>query len=108
MLHKCESTVNERSRRRAGTVRSREVDVDDGRRGEFSKGLRRSSGSYELVFSSALLALIGFGLDRWLGTGPVLVILFAVAGFAGASIRLYFGYKYEMERQEEGAPWTAR
>ena len=34
------------------------ADVDDTTRGEFSKGLRRSSGSYELVFSSAILATL--------------------------------------------------
>lgn len=82
--------------------------MDDTNRGEFSKGLRRSSGSYELVFSSVLLALIGFGLDRWLGTLPLFVIIFAVLGFSGACVRLYYGYKYEIERQEQGAPWTAR
>lgn len=77
-------------------------------RGEFSKGLRRGSGSYELVFSSALLALIGFGLDRWLGTLPLFVTIFAVVGFSGACVKLYYGYKFEIEQQEQGAPWTAR
>ena len=84
------------------------VDVDDTTRGEFSKGLRRSSGSYELVFSSAILALIGFGLDRWLGTLPLFVTIFAVVGFSGACVKLYYGYKVEIEKQEQGAPWTTR
>ena len=82
--------------------------MDDTTQGEFSKGLRRSSGSYELVFSSVLLALIGLGLDRWLGTLPLFVTIFAVLGFAGACVKLYYGYKVEVERQEQGAPWTAR
>lgn len=84
------------------------ADVDDTTRGEFSKGLRRSSGSYELVFSSALLALIGFGLDRWLGTLPLFVTIFAVVGFSGACVKLYYGYKVEMDKHEQGAPWTTR
>lgn len=82
--------------------------MDDTTRNEFSKGLRRGAGSYELVLSSALLALVGFGLDRLLGTLPLFVTIFAVVGFAGACVKLYFGYKHEITEQEQGAPWTTR
>ena len=34
-----------------------------------SEGVRRSSGSYELVFSAALMGLVGFGLDTLLFGG---------------------------------------
>ncbi|MCU0267377.1 MAG: AtpZ/AtpI family protein [Acidimicrobiales bacterium] len=75
-------------------------------RGELTKDFRRSSGSFELVMSPLLFALIGFGLDRWLGTVPVLTILFAVVGFAGAAVKLYYAYKFEMDRHEAEATWA--
>jgi F0F1-type ATP synthase assembly protein I len=89
-------------------ARSREVQVTETRSNDFSRYMRRSTGSYELVLSPVLLALIGFGIDRLLGTGPVFVTIFAVVGFAGASVKLYFGYKTEMELHESEAPWKTR
>jgi F0F1-type ATP synthase assembly protein I len=82
--------------------------VDDARRGDFQKYLRRSTGSYELVVSSVLLALVGFGIDNLLGTLPWFTVAFAVFGFSGASVRIYYGYKTEMEMHEAGAPWRTQ
>jgi F0F1-type ATP synthase assembly protein I len=70
--------------------------------------MHRSSGAYELVVSPVLMALLGLALDRWLGTAPVFVISLAVLGLAGAVTLLYYRYKVEMDRHEEGAPWAAR
>jgi F0F1-type ATP synthase assembly protein I len=75
---------------------------------ELSNDMRRSSGAYELVVSPVLLALLGLALDRWLGTVPVLTVTFAIIGFAGAAVLLYYRYKLEMDRHEQGAPWKAR
>lgn len=75
---------------------------------ELTQAMRRSTGSFELVASPLLLALIGLGLDRLFGTTPLLVIVFAVVGFAGASIKLFYGYKLEMQQHESEAPWAAR
>jgi F0F1-type ATP synthase assembly protein I len=80
----------------------------DAGRSELSEDMRRSSGAYELVVSPVLLALLGLALDRWLGTTPVFVIALAVVGFAGAVTLLYYRYKLEMDRHEEGAPWAAQ
>lgn len=80
--------------------------MEPSQRGELTKGFRRSSGSFELVMSPLLLALIGYGLDRWFGTLPVLTVVFAVVGFAGAAVKLYYSYKYEMERHEAEASWA--
>ena len=68
--------------------------------------MHKSTGSYELVFSPLLLALIGYGLDRWLGTLPVLTIIFAVVGLVGACIKIYFGYMAEMDEHDKDAPWA--
>ena len=67
--------------------------------------MQRSTGSYELVFSTLILALIGFGLDRWLNTTPILTIVFAVVGLVGAVIKLIYGYQAEMAEHEANAPW---
>jgi len=68
--------------------------------------MHKSTGSYELVFSPLLLALIGYGLDRWLGTVPLLTIVFAVLGLVGACIKIYYGYVAEMDEHEKDAPWA--
>jgi F0F1-type ATP synthase assembly protein I len=68
--------------------------------------MHKSTGSYELVLSPLLLALIGYGLDRWLGTLPLLTIVFAVLGLVGACIKIYFGYMAEMDEHDKDAPWA--
>jgi F0F1-type ATP synthase assembly protein I len=75
-------------------------------RRELSEQMHRTTGGFELVFSPLLLALLGYGLDRLLGTLPVFTIAFAVIGLAGAVIKLYFGYRYDMEQHEANGPWA--
>jgi len=70
--------------------------------------MHKSTGSYELVFSPLILALIGYGLDRWVGTLPLFTIIFAVVGLVGACIKLYFGYVNEMDEHTKDAPWAKR
>jgi F0F1-type ATP synthase assembly protein I len=67
--------------------------------------VRRSTGGFELVLSPLLLALIGFGLDRLFGITPVLTVLFAVVGFAGAVTIIVIGYDREMGEHADGAAW---
>ena len=64
-----------------------------------SEGVKRSSGSYELVFSAALMGLIGFGLDTLFGIRPVLTIVLAVLGATGAVASIYFRYREAMRRE---------
>lgn len=64
-----------------------------------SEGVRRSSGSYELVFSAALMGLVGFGLDTLFGIRPVLTITLAILGAAGAVASIYFRYREAMRRE---------
>ena len=67
--------------------------------------VRRSSGGFELVLSPMLLALIGFGLDRLIGITPVLTVLFAIIGVAGAVTMIVIGYDREMGEHTDGASW---
>ena len=62
--------------------------------------LAQSSGSYELVLSAVIFALIGWAVDRWLGTTPVFILVFTVAGFVGAAASLYYRYKYRISQIE--------
>jgi F0F1-type ATP synthase assembly protein I len=70
--------------------------------------MNRSSGAYELVVSPLILAGLAFLIDRWIGTTPVLTVIAALLGLAGAVIKLYYVYGHEMARHDDGAPWAAR
>lgn len=63
----------------------------------------RSHGSFEMVLSPALLALAGWWIDGRLGTGPWLLVLFAVLGLAGAVVKIVYGYRAEMATHREAA-----
>jgi F0F1-type ATP synthase assembly protein I len=80
--------------------------VDRSQRRELTEQMGRSTGSYELVFSPLLLALIGFVVDGWLGTRPIFTIMAAVFGLAGAVVLIYYRYANEMDQHDEGAPWA--
>jgi len=82
--------------------------VDVSQRRELSEQMHRTTGGFELVFSPLLLALVGYGLDRLLGTLPVFTIIFAVVGLAGAVVKLYFTYRYEMQQHESSGPWVKK
>lgn len=75
-------------------------------RRELTQQMGRTTGGYELVFSPLLLALIGYGLDRLLGTVPIFTITFGVLGLIGAVTKMYFSYRSEMERHEANGPWA--
>ena len=75
-------------------------------RRELTQQMSRTTGGYELVFSPLLLALIGYGLDRWIGIVPVLTVSFAVLGLVGAVTTVYCRYRAEMEEHEANGPWA--
>ena len=75
-------------------------------RRELTQQMHKSTGSYELVLSPLILALVGLGLDHLLGTTPLLVIAFAVLGLVGACVKLYYSYNAEMDEHEKDAPWA--
>lgn len=75
-------------------------------RRELSEQVHRSTGAYELVFSPLLLALVGYGLDRWFGIVPVLTVIFALVGVGGAVTKIYVQYRDEMREHEANGPWA--
>jgi len=82
--------------------------VTDSQRRELTKSMNRSHGSFELVVSPLLFALIGYGLDRWIGTTPWITVIFAIIGLAGAVVKIYYGYEVEMRQHEAEGPWAKR
>ena len=60
----------------------------------------RSSGGFDLVLGPVIMSLGGLLLDRWLGTTPILMIVFLILGAVGASIKIYYDWKHGMELAE--------
>jgi F0F1-type ATP synthase assembly protein I len=48
----------------------------------------------------ALLFGAGYGLDRWLGTAPWLMIVFALLGGVGVFAKMKYRYDAQMDRHE--------
>ena len=59
----------------------------------------------ELVATPMVFGLLGYWLDRWFGTGPVLAIVLGLFGLTGIVARTYFWYQQHMNREQEGKPW---
>ena len=60
----------------------------------------------EIVVTPLLFALLGYGLDGWLGIRPVLAVVLGLFGLVGVALRTYYWYEATMKREEEGKPWT--
>jgi len=64
--------------------------------------------AFELAAVPLIFALPGWGLDRWLGTGPVFALLFGLFGLAGVVARSYYEYAARMDREQAALPGAAR
>ena len=74
--------------------------MDLSQRSDLTQSVHRSSGSFELVLGAVLFSLIGLVVDRSVGTLPLFTMLFAFAGFVGATISIYYRYKAQMASQD--------
>jgi F0F1-type ATP synthase assembly protein I len=82
------------------------VEVED-RTAAWQRGLGDGvSLAIEFVAVPLICALIGFGLDSWLGTAPIFIVVLGAVGFVGCILRTYYAYLARMEYEEEGKPWT--
>lgn len=66
---------------------------------------QRESRGTELVAVPVVAGLLGYGLDRWIGTMPLLTIVLVVLALAAQVVKLYYGYEEEMRKHEADAPW---
>jgi F0F1-type ATP synthase assembly protein I len=66
--------------------------------------------AYAFEFTATVVVFSGLGwlIDRWLGTAPVLLVVLSTVGFVGVCIRTVYRYKEKVELEEEGKPWTRR
>lgn len=66
------------------------------------------SRAFEMVLTPLVLALIGLGIDQWVGTRPVFTLGLFFFGLAGVVARIYYAYDRDMARHEADAPWVKR
>jgi F0F1-type ATP synthase assembly protein I len=57
--------------------------------------------SFELVGAPLIFGFGGHFLDRWLGTGPLFLVLLSLMAVAGTAVRMYYGYDQAMRAEEE-------
>ena len=74
---------------------ARSVSVSVGNRSE--DGLAKA---VEIVLTPAIFAAVGFGLDRWLGTGPWLALSFGMVSFVLKLLVEWYRYAERMSKIE--------
>jgi F0F1-type ATP synthase assembly protein I len=58
----------------------------------------------ELVATPLLFGLLGYVLDRVLGTRPLLTVVLSVAAVVGMFLRMYYGYATAMDAHARRLP----
>ena len=72
-----------------------------------NQGFGRSlSNAFELALVPAIFAAAGYGVDRLLGTHLVAAVIFGLVGLVGIFVKLFYGYRYEMEQHERTGAWN--
>lgn len=69
----------------------------------FGDGLQQA---FELVMTPAIFGVLGYVLDRWIGTVPLFTVLFTLGVLGYEAWRLIVAYGAEMDSVEEGKPWN--
>ena len=83
------------------------MDVEQKR--EFNARMNESHGSFELVVSPLILALLGYLLDsRVTHTTPVFTVVAAVLGVVGSTIKLLYTYRAKRAEHDAASPWAQR
>lgn len=62
--------------------------------------------AFELVLTPLVFGLLGWVVDRWLGTSPLFALGLGVVAVVAMMLRMYYGYQVDMERHEREAPWS--
>jgi F0F1-type ATP synthase assembly protein I len=61
--------------------------------------------AFEIVATLVFFVLLGLWIDGRIGTRPLFTVTLALFAVVGISLRTYFAYKAQVERDEEGKPW---
>ena len=62
--------------------------------------------AFELALVPVIFAGIGHVLDRWLGTEPLLLIVWIVLAVVGLGAKMYYRYTAQMQAHEAEGPWA--
>jgi F0F1-type ATP synthase assembly protein I len=80
--------------------------VDSSQRRELNKGFGDGlQQAFELVVTPAIFGVLGYLLDRWVGTTPVFTIVFTLFVLGYMAWKLYATYMAQMAAMDEGKPW---
>jgi F0F1-type ATP synthase assembly protein I len=66
------------------------------------------SQAFEIVATLVLFVLLGLWIDGRAGTRPLFTVVLALFAVVGISVRTYYAYKQQIERDEEGKPWLRK
>ncbi len=62
--------------------------------------------AFEMVVTPLVFGLGGYGLDRWLGTAPVFMVILGLVGIIGMSAKMWYSYDARMRLHEASGPWA--
>ena len=62
----------------------------------------------EMAVTPVLFGAMGYGLDRWLDTRPILMTIFFLVAIIGMLLRTWYGYTYRMQALEQAQPWSSK
>lgn len=62
----------------------------------------------ELAVGIVVFFLIGLGIDAWLGTTPLFMIVLTVFAVVGNFVKMYYSYSRAMRHEEEERARLAR
>ena len=60
----------------------------------------------EFALGPVVFGGVGWLLDRWLGTAPILTIVLAIVGVVASFLRTWYRYDAEMKLKEAAGPWN--
>ena len=63
------------------------------------------SQAFEIVATLVIFTLLGLWIDGRLDTRPLFTVVFALFAAVGISVRTYYSYKAQVDRDEEAKPW---
>jgi F0F1-type ATP synthase assembly protein I len=81
--------------------------VDSSQRRELNEGFGDGlQQAFELVVTPAIFGVLGFLLDRWLGTVPLFTIVFTLFVLSYMGWKVWATYQADMRAAEAGKPWA--
>jgi F0F1-type ATP synthase assembly protein I len=80
--------------------------VDLKARQDLNQGFGNALGlAVEMVGTPMIFGLLGWLLDRWIGTAPLLTLVLFLFGVVGMALKAYYAYVEKMKREEADTPW---